>query len=81
MMALANPAAEAEARVARVPAGVVIGHRREQQCACVRRHMQAIGDERDRAEHEAADDLGNHHHGAKPDHHPGSALGSLMAGA
>ncbi len=45
----------------------------------MRRHVQPVGNERDRAEQEAADDLGNHHDGAERDHHPGAALVALMA--
>ena len=43
------------------------------------RHMQSVGDERDRAEQEPADDLGSHHEAAQRDHRPGAALVALVA--
>ena len=42
--------AEGEARVVRVAAGESVGERRQQQRAGVRAHVQAVGDQRDRAE-------------------------------
>ena len=62
-----------------MPAGVGVGQRREQQCARVRAHMQTIGDEGDRAEHQAADDLRDHHRPAEPDHRPGLALALVVS--
>ena len=73
--------AEAEALVTRMTAGEAVGEGREQQRACMRRHMQAVSDERNRAEQKAPDDLGNHHDRAKHDHHPGTALRLFMPGA
>ena len=70
--------AEGETRVVRVAAREGVGERRQQQGPRVRAHVQAVGDERDRAEQPAADDLERHHCGAKPDHGPGSALALLV---
>jgi hypothetical protein len=43
--------------------------------------VQTVGDERDRAEQQAADDLGRHHDDAQRDHGPSAALVARMAGA
>ncbi len=53
--------AEGEARIVGVPARIAIGQGSKQQRTRMRAHMQAVGDERDRAEQQAADDLGDHH--------------------
>ena len=66
--------AEGEARIVRRAARIGIGERREQQRAGMRAHVQAVGDEGDRAEQQAADDLGDHHGAAEPDHRPGLAF-------
>ena len=60
-------------------ARVTVSERREQQRARMRRHMQAVGNERDRAEKQAADDLRDHHDAAERDHHPGAAFVALVA--
>ena len=70
--------AEAETIVFGVTARVAVGQRCEQKRARVRRHMQTVGDERDRAKDQAADDLGDHHEGTERDHHPGAALVLLV---
>ena len=44
-------------------------------------HVQSVGDERDRAEQQAADDFGHHHEAAERDHHPGAPLVRLMTRA
>ncbi len=66
--------AEGEARVGGMPARIGVGKCGKQQRAGMRAHMQPVGDERDRTEQEAADDLGHHHGRAEPDHRPGLAL-------
>ena len=66
--------AEAEPRVVRVAAREGVGERGEKQRAGVRRHVQAVGDQSDRAEQQPAGDLNQHHGPAKPDHDPGAAL-------
>ena len=71
--------AEGEARIGGVPPGVAVGQRREQQRAGMRAHVQAVGDQRDRAEQQAAGDLQRHHRAAQPDHRPGALLGVFMA--
>ena len=70
--------AECKSRVAGVSARVGIGEGCEQQCARMRAHMKPIGDQRDRSEQPAADNLGNHHDSAEPDHRPGPALALVM---
>ena len=55
---------EGEARVVAMAAGIAIGQSREQERAGMRRHVQPVGDERDRAEHQPADDFGDHHDAA-----------------
>jgi len=62
-----------------VPAGIGIGERRQQQRAGVGAHVQAVGDQGDRAEQQAADDLRDHHGAAEPDYRPGLALAGLVA--
>ena len=57
-----------------MPTRVSIGKRREKQCAGVRAHVQAVRHQRDRSEHETADDFGAHHRAAEPNHGPGFAL-------
>ena len=71
--------AEGEARIVGVPARVAVGQRRQQQGAGMGAHVQPVGDQGDRAEQQAADDLGDHHGAAEPDHRPGAALALLMA--
>ena len=71
--------AEREARVVAMAAGIAVGQSREQERARMRRHMQPVGDQRDRAEQQSADDLDDHHETAQRDHHPGAALVALMA--
>ena len=45
----------------------------------MRAHMQPIRHQRDRTEQQAADDFGDHHDAAEPDHRPGLALAPLVA--
>ena len=71
--------AEGEAWIIGVPAGIGVGERREQERAGMGAHVQAVGDERDRAEQQAADDLGDHHRPAEPDHRPRLALALLVS--
>jgi hypothetical protein len=71
--------AEGEARVVGMAPRIAVGERREQERAGMGRHVQAVGDQRDRAEQQAADDLGDHHDGAQHDHRPGAALVLVMA--
>lgn len=72
---------EAEPLVIGVLAGIGVGQCREQQRAGMGTHVQPISDQRDRAEDEAADDLGDHHCTAQPDDDPGLALTLLMGSA
>ena len=44
----------------------------------MRAHVQPVGDQGDRAEQSAADNLGDHHRGAEPDHGPRFALALFM---
>ena len=76
---LAGP--EREARIVGVLAGVGVGERREQQRTRMRAHMHAVGHQRDRAEQQAADNLGDHHGAAEPDHRPCPALAVFVARA
>ncbi len=71
--------AEGEASVLRMAPRVAIGEGREQQRARVGRHVQTVGDQCDRPEQGAADDLRHHHRRAQRDHHPGTALVALVA--
>ncbi len=71
--------AECEGRIVGVFAGVSIGKRGQQQRAGVGAHMQSVRHQRDRAKQQAADDFGDHHDPAEPDHRPGLALALLMA--
>ena len=73
--------AEAEARIVAVPARVAVGQRREQQGAGVGGHVHTVGDQRDRAEQQAADDLRDHHGAAQHDHRPTSPLVGFVRGA
>jgi hypothetical protein len=47
----------------------------------VRRHVQAVRNQRQRTEQAAADDLNRHHHAAQNNDTPGLALVLLVAGA
>ena len=73
---LARP--EGETGIASVAASVGISQGRQQQRAGMGAHVDAIGDERHRAEHPAADDFQHHHRGAEPDHRPGFLLARIM---
>lgn len=70
--------AEHEARIARVPARVRVRERGDQHRARVRRHVEPVRDERERAEQRPADDLRHHHRRTQRDHHPRPALVSLV---
>ena len=70
---------EGEIRIVRVLTGVSIGERREQERAGVRAHMQPVGDERDGAEQQAADDFRDHHGAAEPDDRPCLALAFFVS--
>ena len=54
--------------------GITIGQRCDAESHGVGRHMPAVGQERHRTEHAAADDLGDHHPQRQPDHEPGAAF-------
>ena len=71
--------AEGEIGIVGVLAGVGVGERREQKRARVRAHMQPVGDERDGAEQQAADDFRDHHGAAEPDHRPCLALAVFVS--
>ena len=73
--------AESETTVIGITAGKRVGQSSQKQGAGMRRHMQSIGDQGERAEHGAADDFDNHHGAAKDDNRPGPAFGALMIGA
>src|ERR1700723_1754630 len=62
-----------------MPPRVAVSKRRQQERARMRRHVQAVGDERDRAEEQAADDLRNPNHGTERDHNPGAAFVAIVA--
>src|SRR5215472_13944527 len=88
MMALLNPARSPsfpvpkdEPPVLRMPPGIAIGERSEQQSSGMRGHVQAVGDEGKGAENGAADNLGNHHQATQPDNGPGPARVSIMPAA
>src|SRR5215813_353963 len=76
---LAGP--EAETCIFGMPARVAVGDGGEPERSRVREHVQAIGNERDRAEQQFADDLGHHHDAAERDDAPGPALVAHMARA
>ena len=61
-----------------MPARVAIGERGKQQRAGMGAHVHAVGHQRDRAEQQATDDLGDHHEAREPDHRPGPALALLV---
>ena len=71
--------AEREVGIIGVLAGVGIGERRQKKRARVRAHVHAVGDEGDRAEHQAADDLRDHHDPAEPDDRPCLALALFVS--
>ena len=73
--------AEGEARIVGAAARERIGERGEQQRAGVGAHVEAVGDERDRAEHRAAGDLDHHHRAGQRDHRPDVALALSVRGA
>ena len=73
--------AEGEARIVGAAARQRIGERGEQQRAGVGAHVEAVGDQRDRAEHRAADDLDDHHRAGQRDHRPDVALALSVRGA
>src|ERR1700728_2037365 len=71
--------AEGKALVIDMVARVAVGQGGQQQRAGMGRHVQPVGNESDRAEQQAAGDLGDHHETAQRDHHPGAALVLLVA--
>jgi hypothetical protein len=73
--------AEAETIIVGVPACVTIGKSGEQQRARMRRHVQAVGNQRDRAKQPAADDLSDHHDAAQRNHEPSAAFVRVVARA
>ena len=73
--------AESEARIVGAAARQRVGERGEQQRAGVGAHVEAVGDERDRAEHRAAGDLDDHHRAGQRDHRPDVALALSVRGA
>ncbi len=66
--------AEGEARILRMSSRVGVGECGQQQRAGMRAHVQPVGDQRDRAEHQPAADFRQHHDRAQQDHGPGPAL-------
>jgi hypothetical protein len=75
------PGAKGEARIMFVMARVLIGESGNGKRRSVRRHMPAIGEERHRAEHDAADDFGDHHGCGQPYDQPGAPFVAGMTGA
>ena len=73
--------AERKARIADVAAGEQIREPGDGQRQHVGGHMPAVGDERDRAEHSAADDFQDHHRGGQRHHAPGTPFALVVAGA
>jgi hypothetical protein len=71
--------AERETLIIGKLARVGVGKRREQQRARMCAHMQAVRDERDRAEHQAADNFRDHHRPAEPDDGPRLALAFFVS--
>ena len=81
MMALANAARSPNLPVPSenrascgVPAGEQIGEPGDCQRGDVRRHVPAVGDERERAEQRAAGNLDDHHQRRQRHHAPGAPL-------
>ena len=72
--------AKSEPLVHRVLSGITVGERRKQQRAGVCAHVQPIGDERNGAKQQAADDLGDHHQSAQNNDCPGPTLTALVIG-
>jgi hypothetical protein len=70
---------EGEARIASVLTGVGVGKRGKQQSARMRAHMEAVGDQGDRAKQQAADNLDGHHGSTEPDHGPRFTFAFLMS--
>jgi hypothetical protein len=70
--------AKRETGIVSVLAGVGVGQRRQQQRASMRAHMQAICNERNRPEQQAADNFRDHHGPTEPDHRPRLALAFFM---
>ncbi len=66
--------AERKPRVGGMAAGEQISKPGDRQRRDMGRHVPAVGDERDRAEQRAADDLGHHHDRRQRDHAPGAPL-------
>jgi hypothetical protein len=64
--------AKRKARIVDVPPREQIREPGDRQRGNMRAHMPAVGDERYRAEHRAADDFGDHHGGGQRDHAPGA---------
>ena len=84
-MALVNPArspsagAEREVGIIGVLAGVGVSERRQKKRARVRAHVHTVGDKGDRAKHQAADNLRDHHDAAEPDDRPRPALAFFVS--
>src|SRR5579871_2689206 len=72
--------AEDKAGIVSVAPGVGVSQGGDQQGGGVRRHVQSIGDQRERAEERPTGDLCHHHEAAQADHGPGSALVALVTG-
>ena len=69
---------EGETAIVGIFAGIGVSQRGQQQRSGMRRHVQSVGNKRQRAEQSPADDFGDHHDAAKDDHRPGSAFGFLV---
>ena len=66
--------AERETWIVSVLARVGVRECRQQQRASMCAHVQPVGDERNRAEQQAADNFCNHHCAAEPNDRPSLAL-------
>src|SRR3546814_1712470 len=64
---------EGEARVGGVTACEAVGESGNTECAGVRSHVDAVGQERHRTGPQARDDLDDHH-GGREGHHPPRAI-------
>ena len=68
------PGPKRETAVVRMPARETVGEGGQQQGARVRAHMQAVGNQGNRSEQQAAGDFGRHHRAAYRDDRPSLAF-------
>ena len=73
--------AEGETAVVGISARKRVSQGRQQQRPGMGRHVQSVGDKRERAEQRPADDFGEHHDAAQDDDRPGPAFRPLMVPA